>query len=194
MITLDPAAKTVRLAKPGMKLDLGAIAKGYAADEAVKVLKRDGIRSALVAGAGDIVVSGPPPDAEGWKIGVAPLENPGAKPERFLLLHDAAVSTSGDSERFVEIDGRRYSHIVDPKTGLGVVDRCSVTVVARDGATADALDTTVYVLGPERGLPLVEATDGAAALIVRVVDGTRKTFESKRFRALRTLRSDSAGP
>jgi thiamine biosynthesis lipoprotein len=122
------------------------------------------------------------------------LENPGAKPERFLLLHDAAVSTSGDSERFVEIDGRRYSHIVDPKTGLGVVDRCSVTVVARDGATADALDTTVYVLGPESGLPLVEATDGAAALIVRVVDGTRKRFESRRFRALRTLRSDSPGP
>ena len=194
LMTLDPAAKTVRLAKRGMKLDLGAIAKGYAADEAVRVLKREGITRALVAGAGDIVVSGAPPDSQGWRVGVAPLENPGAPPERFLMLHDAAVSTSGDAERFVEIDGRRYSHIVDPKSGIGVVDRCSVTVVARDGATADALDTTVYVLGPERGLPLVEATEGAAALLMRAVDGSKTTFESRRFKELPHLEGEVAVP
>jgi thiamine biosynthesis lipoprotein len=98
-----------------------------------------------------------------------------------LSLHDAAVSTAGDAEQFVEIGGRRYAHIVDPRTGLGVVDRCSVTVVARDGATADSLDTAVYVLGPDRGLPLVESTPGAAALIVRMTREGVQTLQSSRF-------------
>ncbi|MBV8266336.1 MAG: FAD:protein FMN transferase, partial [Planctomycetaceae bacterium] len=88
------------------------------------------------------------------------------------------------AERYVEIDGRRYSHIIDPWTGLGVVDRCGVTVVARDGATADSLDTAVYVLGPERGLPLVEATQGAAALIIRSTDATVQIIESRRWREI----------
>ena len=135
---LDARARTVQLMKPGMKLDVGGIAKGYACGEAIDVLRRSGVPSALVAGAGDIVVSDPPPDAAGWTIGIAPLEAPTAPPRQFLRLKNAAVSTSGDAERFVEIDGKRYSHIVDPQTGLGVVDRASVTVVARDGATADA--------------------------------------------------------
>jgi len=180
LMTLDPAARTVRLAKPGMKLDLGGIAKGYASGEAVKVLRREGAPRALVAGAGDVVAGDPPPGLEGWSVGVGPLDDPGAAPERFIALRNAAVSTSGDAERYVEIGGRRYSHIVDPRTGLGVVDRCSVTVIAPDGATADALDTAVYALGPDRGLPLVEATEGAAALIVRSTPSGRRTYESRR--------------
>jgi thiamine biosynthesis lipoprotein len=183
---LDPAARTVQLLAPGMKLDVGGIAKGYASGAAIAVLARHGVASALVAGSGDIVVSGPPPDANadasGWTIGIAPLENPAAPPRQFLRVANAAVSTSGDAERFVEIDGKRYSHIVDPRTGLGVVDRCSVTVVAPDGATADSLDTAVYVLGPDRGLALVEATEGAAALIVRARDGKTETFASSRLK------------
>jgi thiamine biosynthesis lipoprotein len=195
LIELDPEARTVRLLKPGMKLDLGAIAKGYAADAAVRTLTGQGFRSALVAGAGDITVSGPPPGREGWTIGIAPLESPDSPPERFLSLRDASVSTSGDAERYVEIDGRRYSHIVDPRTGLGVVDRCSVTVVAPNGATADALDTAVYVLGPEGGLPLVEATEGAAAYIVRTRPEGRQTIESSRFAAIPRVRpKDSSDP
>ncbi len=117
------------------------------------------------------MVGEPPPGADGWTIGIAPIDAPDAPPSRYLRLQNAAVSTSGDSSRFVEIDGRRYSHIIDPKTGLGVVERASVTVVAPDGATADALDTSVYLLGPDRGLALVEAIEGAAALIVRSNDG-----------------------
>src|SRR5262249_10228552 len=152
-------------------LDVGGIAKGYACGAAIAVLARGGVTSALVAGSGDIVVSGAPPDAPGWTIGIGPVEAPAAAPRQFLRVKDAAVSTSGDAERFVEIGGKRYAHIVDPQTGLGVVDRCSVTVVARDGATADSLDTAVYVLGPERGMALVEATEGAAALIVRIKEG-----------------------
>ena len=188
LMSLDPKARTVRLAKKGMKLDLGGIAKGYAAEEAIRVLKRDGVASALVAGAGDIVVSAAPPGRDGWIIAIAPLDLDDAKTERHLSLHDAAVSTSGDAERYVEIDGKRYSHIVDPKTGLGVVDRSSVTVVAPDGATADALDTAVYCLGPERGLRLVEATEGAAAVIARRGPNGLEFHESKRFSAFSTIR------
>ncbi|MDR3632439.1 MAG: FAD:protein FMN transferase [Isosphaeraceae bacterium] len=185
-IKLDPQARTIQLLKRGMKLDLGGIAKGYASQAAVDVLKREGIDRALCAGAGDIVVSRPPPGKNGWVIGIAPLEAFGVKSARRLLLANRAVSTAGDTERFVEIDGKRYSHIVDPRTGLGIVDRASVTVVADDGATADALDTAVYGLGPERGLPLVEATDHAAAFIMRQTPDGLKTYESARFRTLPT--------
>jgi thiamine biosynthesis lipoprotein len=193
LMTLDPEARTVRLARPGMKLDLGGIAKGFASDEAVKVLRWLGHPRALVAGAGDIVVGDPPPGRDGWTIAVAGLD-PKAAPERYLSLRNAAVSTSGDAERFVEIDGKRYSHIVDPKTGLGVVDRCSVTVVAPDGATADALDTAVYVLGPDRGLPLIESTEGVFAYIVRATDRGRQVYESRRFANLPRPRPESDRP
>ncbi len=183
-MTLDSKTKTVRLAKPGMKLDLGAIAKGYASDAAVRVLKEQGITRCLVAGAGDIVAGDAPPDATGWTVGIAPLENPESAPDQTLSLKNGAVSTSGDTERFVEIAGKRYSHIVDAKTGLGKVDRSSVTVVAPDGATADALATAVYALGPDRGLALVEKCEGASAYVVRLVEKARVTMESKRFRTL----------
>jgi thiamine biosynthesis lipoprotein len=167
-VRLDPAARTVQLLKRGMKLDLGGIAKGFTADEAIATLKRMGVDRALVAASGDIAVSGPPPGESGWRVGIGPVERSDAPPGYFVRLRDAAVSTSGDAEQFVELDGVRYSHIVDPRTGVGVVDRASVTVVAHDGLTADSLDTAVYVLGPELGLPLVEATPEAAALFVRV--------------------------
>lgn len=182
LVKLDARARTVRLLKEGMRLDLGGIAKGFAAQEAREVIKRAGITRALVAGAGDINVGDPPPGADAWTIGIAPLEDPDGRPSRFLKLKDAAVSTSGDAEQFVEIDGRRYAHIVDPRTGLGVVARSSVTVVAPDGATADSLATAVYVLGPERGLTLVDQVEGAAALIVRAGEGGQETIESRRWR------------
>jgi thiamine biosynthesis lipoprotein len=179
-IKLDPEARTVQLTRPGMKLDVGGIAKGYASGEAIKVLTKEGVASALVAGSGDIVVSGPPPGREGWTIAVAPL-----KPEadgqsgRMILLKNMAVSTSGDAEQFVEIDGVRYSHVLDPRTGLGLTERRSVTVIAPDGATADGLDTAACVLGPEKGLALIESTPGAAGLFVRLrPDGTQEVRES----------------
>jgi thiamine biosynthesis lipoprotein ApbE len=156
---------------------------------------RCGIDRALVAGAGDIVVSGPPPDREGWVIGIAPLRDPQGTPEVLLSLHDAAISTAGDTERFVVIDGRRYSHIVDPRTGLGIVDRATVTVVSDDGATADALDTAVYGLGPEQGLRLVESIDGTAACIMREATEGLQKFESRRFaRIPRVLPGHTSDP
>jgi thiamine biosynthesis lipoprotein len=182
-MVLDRAARTVLLRTPGMKLDVGGIAKGYASQAAIDVLKAAGVTRALVGGAGDIVVGDPPPGAPGWTIAIAPLEpgNPAAVLPG-LLLSNAAVSTSGDAERYVVIDGRRYSHIINPTTGQAVEDRASVTVVARDGAAADALETTVYILGPERGLKLVDETEGAAAIYVRATSDGIKTFESSRFK------------
>lgn len=179
-VVLDGSERTVRLRKPGIKLDLGGIAKGFACDEAMAALRASGIERALVAGAGDIRVSAPPPGKSGWRIGVAAPDGDPSNPSRFLSVRDAAVSTSGDAERYVEIDGKRYSHIVDPHTGVGVILRASVTVVARDGATADSLATAAFVLGPEAGLQLVESL-GASGLFV-VAGSEPGTFASRRWR------------
>jgi FAD:protein FMN transferase len=164
---LDAGARTARLADAGMRLDLGGIGKGYAADEVQAVLRAHGIDRALVAAGGDVVVSEPPPGRRGWTVAVAvpaPLADPAQKP---LELRQAAVSTSGDAEQFVVMDGVRYSHIVDPRSGLGLTGRSAVAVRARRGATADALATAVSVLGPDRGLALIEGEPGAAAWIAQ---------------------------
>ncbi len=189
---LDAAKKTVQLTTPGMQLDLGGIAKGYAADQALATLKGLGISRALVAAGGDVAVSGAPPDTEGWSVAITPLE--AGQPRRTLLLKDAAVSTSGDAEQFVEIDGVRYAHIVDPKTGLGLRGRMSVTVVAPNGLTADPLTKVPAVLGAERGLAIIEATEGAAALVVRKTEkGDVETVASKRFKDLRVKETKVQG-
>ena len=182
-MVLDRKARTVRLEKPGMKLDVGGIAKGYASQAATR--GAEGRRDPPCAGRRGRRhrCRRPASRRGGWTIAIAPLE-PGkaAGSPGPLLLANAAVSTSGDAERFVVIDGHRYSHIINPATGMGVEDRASVTVVAPDGATADALETTVYILGPERGLKLVDETPGAAAIFVRKIEGGIKTFESSRFK------------
>jgi thiamine biosynthesis lipoprotein len=180
-VKLDAAKKTVQLTTPGMQLDLGGIAKGYAADEALKLLREKfGIKQALVAAAGDIACGDPPPGKDGWVVDIAPIAK-GQKP-RTLKLANAAVSTSGDLEQFVEIGGVRYSHVLDPRTGLGLTGRRSVTVIARNGITADSMTKAVSVLPPDRGLKLVEETPGAACYIV-VLDKDEKpvTTASKRF-------------
>jgi len=180
-VKLDAQARTVHLLKAGMLLDLGGIAKGYAGDEAQAVLKKHGITRALVAAGGDIVVSAPPPDAAGWSIAIAPLDPSDGKPADNLLLHDAAVSTSGDANQFVEIGGKRYSHIVDPKTGLGLIGRMSVTVIAPRGIQSDSLTKTVCVLGPEKGLALLETQPGVSARMVRPGEKGQEIFRTKSF-------------
>ena len=120
-LELDSERKTARLTKPNMRLDLGGIGMGYAVDEALRVLAKHGIRSAMVDASGDIGVSESPPGRTGWVIGISPDQN--GKPTRFVSLVNAALTTSGDAVQHVEIDGVRYSHIVNPKTGLGLTDR-----------------------------------------------------------------------
>jgi thiamine biosynthesis lipoprotein len=181
-VVLDEKEKTVKLLKPGMQLDLGGIAKGYAADEMQKVLKKHGVTHALVAAGGDITVSDAPPGKDGWLIAIQPLDAEEEKNPRFLLLKNGSVSTSGDANQFVVIDGKRYSHIVDPKTGLGLVGRMSVTVVGPDGITADSLTKVVAVLGPEKGLPLIETVPGVSGRMVRLAeDGKAVKAVSPRF-------------
>jgi thiamine biosynthesis lipoprotein len=184
-LELNPRRRTVRLRLAGMQLDVGGIAKGYAADEAAAVLKQCGIRSALVAAGGDIVATAAPPGADGWRVAVASIDGPSHPPAGYLMLHDAAVSTSGDAEQFMVANGVRYSHIFDPRTGQALTGRSSVTVLAPSGTSSDALATAVSVLGGKRGTRLVDETPGAAALIVEQrADDRVRTHESRRWRAM----------
>lgn len=145
-IRLDPAAREVSLGKRGMQLDFGGIAKGYAADEMLAVLRGKGFASAMAAAGGDIVVGGAPPGRAGWTIGL---------PEGTVTVANSAVSTSGDLEQFVmDQQGRRHSHIVDPRTGRGLTNRALVSVEAPRGILADAWATALCVdPGLARGLP-----------------------------------------
>jgi FAD:protein FMN transferase len=163
---LDPAAGTVMLDQPGMQLDLGAIAKGDAADQALAVLSGLGIHSALVAVSGDLAFSDPPPGQAGWKIGVDTAGEADAEFTRVLELTNAAVSTSGSEEQHLDAEGKRYSHIIDPSTDRGLTRPITVTVIARRGIEADSLATAVSVLGPARGMALIRTRPGAAALVM----------------------------
>jgi thiamine biosynthesis lipoprotein len=181
-VHLDAKAGTVKLDTPGMELDLGGIAKGYACDEAIRVLKQRGIASALVEMGGDIVVSAAPPGKKGWQIEIAnatvncrgeafadkPVPVARSVRECFApTISNAAVSSSGDTEQYVEIGGKRYSHIVDPRTGLGLTDRIAVTVVAPNGVTSDGLSTAISVLGAKRGKTLANTYPGVTVYIRR---------------------------
>jgi thiamine biosynthesis lipoprotein len=179
-LVLDEAAHTAMLLKPGMRLDLGGIAAGYAVDEALKVLRERGYPQALVDASGDIAVGDPPPGKQGWRLGIMP-EGGSGPPTRWLILANAAVTTSGDAYQFVEIEGKRYSHIVDPRTGLGLTTRMSATIVAPDCITADSVATAVCVSGPERGLAIIERDEKLSALITIAGDPTPGVIESKRF-------------
>lgn len=165
LLSVDVQAQTVTVAKAGMALDPGGIAKGYAADAALEVLRRSGHRSMLVAVGGDIAAGAAPPGTHGWEVAITGLGPDGVAPSSPLTIASAGVSTSGDAEQWVEIDGRRYSHIVDPLTGIGITGRRTVTVVARDAMTSDMLATALSVMPVEAGLALADATPGAAAQI-----------------------------
>ena len=179
LVQMDPVAKTVRLGKPGMLIDLGGIAKGYAAEAAQTVLKKHGITKSLVAAGGDIALSAPPPGKDGWTVGIA--RAPGEpKDGPTLLLHDCGVSTSGDASQYVEIGGKRYSHIVDPRTGLGLTESWQVTVIAPNATTSDGMTKVLCVLGPEGGLKAVAGL-AISARLVRMLDGKLEEHRSAMF-------------
>ena len=172
-LQLDRAARTLRFAHPGMRIDLGGFAKGHAVDNAVALLRKRGIVHAHVAAGGDSRVLG---DRRGrpWSIGV---RHP-RKAEQLvavLPLIDTALSTSGDYERFFEADGVRHHHIIDPGTGRSPAALHSVTILAADGLTAEALSKAVFVLGIERGMGLVESMPGVDAI---AVDAHGRLFHS----------------
>ncbi len=180
-LRLDSHKHTATLLVPYMRLDFGAIAKGYAVDEAMKMLRGRGIKSALVAGGGDMTVSDAPPGTSGWRIELAPLDVSNAPAAGFVILKNAALATSGDVFQHLEIDDVRYSHIVDPRTGLGVTDHSLVVVIAKDCTTADSLSTSVSVLGPEVGCRYAEAK-GACVRFVRKPGESVEIRQSNCFR------------
>ena len=185
---LDPIRRTLMLDQERMALDVGGIAKGYAASEALATLGRVGIRSAMVAVSGDLAFSEPPPGAAGWRIALHELAGePGGVPA-VIELANAALSTAGPSEQHLDAGGRRYSHIVDPATRMGLTEDLTVTVIADDGLAADGLDTAISVLGVERGLALVDARDDAVAVIVRRTASGSEVRPSSRFHAFTAAR------
>jgi len=182
----------ISFSNPSTRLDLGAIGKGYAVDRAVEVLKGKGIESACVNLGGNIYALGNPPGKDFWKIGV---QHPREKDHLMghLELKDRAVATSGDYERFFTVNGKRYSHILDPKTGWPVEGMVSVTVVAPSATEADALSTSVFVLGEEKGRELLEghlkeasgliAWESGGEINFKVTKGMEQSFKETTRRA-----------
>ena len=139
----------------------------------------------MVEAGGNIGLGDPPPDKAGWRIGIAP-PNTRSKPRQYLCLFCAAISTSGDLWQYVTIGGVRYSHLIDPHTGMALTDHSSVTLVGPDGLGTDGLSAAVAILGPEKGLKLIESTPGTAAFIVRMEGGKEKTYQSSKWKELPT--------
>ncbi|HJS67374.1 MAG TPA: FAD:protein FMN transferase [Nitrospiraceae bacterium] len=161
----DARKQTIFLEKTGMRIDVGGIGKGYAADQAVMVMKKVGARAGVVALSGDIKTFGQLPGGRKFPVGI---QHPRKEGEvvAFIDLDNEAISTAGDYERYFEREGVRYHHILDPKT-LQPARRCqSVTVIAREGMLADGLDTGIFVMGVESGMRLVEALPDVEAIIV----------------------------
>ena len=152
-LEIDRPKGMVRLAKAGMRLDLGGIAKGYILQQALRTLRMNGLGRALIECGGDIVAGSGPPGLAGWRVEARGADD--AFRRRASELTNAALATSGATAQFVDIDGIRYSHIVDPRTGLGVTSQVVAHVIARDAATADALATALTVAGP-KGAELIQ--------------------------------------
>lgn len=167
--------QSVLLRKPNMRLDLGGIAKGYAVDKAMEILQNMGIQSALVDGGGDMRGSNPPPDKEGWIIGLSRSMN------QKILLENRSIATSGDIYQFIELGGIRYSHIVNPHTGIGLTDQREVTVLAPDAATADALASAFSVLSPRKCANLLRKYPDVYYRILRNENGVVKSYISDGF-------------
>jgi thiamine biosynthesis lipoprotein len=165
-VTLDDAERSIQFRTPGIELDLGGLGKGFALDRAARILRRHGVTQALLgAGQSSYLAIGAPPGAAGWLITV-PSPDSAAEALATVRLRDRSLSTSGSDQQHFELGGRRYSHIIDPRTGQPVTGITQVTVTALTATESDALATALFVLGPERGTDLVEAIDAAAALLV----------------------------
>ena len=171
-VELDDDRAMARLVRPGMRLDLGGIAKGYGAAEGLRAMRAHGIDRAMVALAGDIALGAPPPGAPGWRVQVSP--GPDLPAAGVLVLRRVNVSTSGDAQQFVEIGGVRYSHIVDPRTALGVTRSMAVTVVEEDPAACDALATAACVMDPAAVRAMLERFPRAFAILQQVEAGEVK--------------------
>jgi thiamine biosynthesis lipoprotein len=169
-VAFDSAAATIHFARRGMRIDLGGIAKGYAVDQAMRVLRARGVKAALVDASGNMMSLGHPPASEHWRIG---LRDPRDRVPYFarMWLEGDAISTSANYEQFVTQDGKRYGHILDPRTGRPASGLLAVIVVAPDATTSDAWDTPLYVLGLEAAKAKAVARGDVAAVLVEPGEG-----------------------
>ena len=167
-IEIDPKDHAIHLIRPDMFLDLGGIAKGYAADQVLQTLAGHGIRSALVDAGGDIVLGNAPPGKEGWSIAIGGRKHPDLP---ILLLKNCAIATSGDIEQSIEIEGTRYSHIVDPRTGTGLTNQTQATLIAPTGIEADALASAACILSHCKIKSLLKARTNIQAYILQKQGG-----------------------
>jgi len=191
-ITLDKAKRSVKLEKPGMRISLGGIAKGYAVDAAAKVLSAEGIASFYVQAGGDLYVRGKKPDGSSYRVGVRDPRGQGPN-DYFAMIDvtDHAFSTAGDYERAFVKDGKRWHHIIDPRTGYPARASRSVTVWAKDAFVADGIDDAIFILGPEKGLSICEELEDCGAV---VVDEKNKVWVSKRLESkIQILRDPTDG-
>jgi thiamine biosynthesis lipoprotein len=180
-VKVDPQARTVMVDDPQTRVGLGGIAKGYAVDRASKVLLDAGVASFFVQAGGDLYTHGTKPQGAPWMAGVR--DPRGAEGDYFVMMpvSDHAFSTAGDYERGYVVGGKRYHHIIDPRTGYPATASRSVTIWAPTALQADAIDDAVFILGPEKGLALVESLDGVGAVIV---DADNRVWTSKRLEGL----------
>jgi FAD:protein FMN transferase len=169
-VALDRDKQEIFIKTAGTKIGLGGIAKGYAVDKAAAVLRQAGLQSFLVQAGGDLMASGRKPDGSEWVSGIRDPRGPAAKYFAVLPISDRAFSTAGDYERSYVVGGKRYHHILDPRTGFPATLCKSVTVWAKTAFEADAIDDAVFVLGPEKGLELVESFADVGAVIVDAKD------------------------
>ncbi len=176
-VEVDKNNGTIFLKKKGMSLDLGGVAKGYATDRAVAAMKKAGVNSGIVACAGDIEAFGTRPDGKPWGVGIQHPREKDAILAR-VDLRDAAISTSGDYERYFIKDGKRYHHILDARTGYPAQGLVSVTVIARKSWLADSMATGLFVLGPEKAEALASQRHDIEVLMV---DAQGKIFGTGRF-------------
>ena len=168
---LDTLHHSVWLEKPGMQLDLGGLGKGFVAQAALDLLEDNGFHAAMVNAGGKIVIGESPPGKQGWMIGInAPGEKEKILPGLLLLQH-IAIATSGDIYQYVELNGKRYSHIVNPRTGIGLTHSRNVTAIAADGAEADWLATACSILSLRKSLQLIRHFPGAALFITENKNG-----------------------
>jgi thiamine biosynthesis lipoprotein len=191
-VKLDPEALTVELTDPDTRINLGGIAKGYAIDKAAAILRKRGVHSFYAQAGGDLYVEGRKPNGQPWRVGVRDPRGPEDAFFALIGVENHAFSTAGDYERAFIKNGKRYHHIIDPRTGYPATASRSVTIWAKDAFTADAIDDAVFILGVEKGLALVEKLDDTGAVIV---DADNKVHVSPRLRGvIQMLREPSEGP
>ena len=175
------AGNIIKLRKDGMQLDVGGIGKGFAADEAINLLKRLGITTALVDMGGDITVSDAPPNKDFWTLGFSYFDNKGEEVFQKINLKNQAVATSGDLYQYVLIDGKRYSHIIDPKNGMALSNNIQVTTIAANGTMADAYASALSVLGIEHSKKIIQETPNLEAFLVEDVPEQYQQWNSSGF-------------